>query len=95
MILPRSMTTACQVDNYLYVVGGSTTNDENTSIAKAERMDLSTRKWYSIEDPYYKVCGCALVSIDSNTIIKIGGKSDIFTPCNSIESYDIKKNQWV
>ncbi|CAD8193964.1 unnamed protein product [Paramecium pentaurelia] len=94
MILARSMTSACQVDNFLYVVGGSSTNDENTSIAKAEKLDLTTRKWYSIEDPFYKTTGCALVSIDYNTLIKIGGKCDIFTPCNQIESYDIQKNLW-
>jgi hypothetical protein len=64
-------------------------------MAKAERLDLTTRKWYSIEDPYHKVSGCALVAINETTLLKIGGKSDIFTPCNSIETYDTKKNQWV
>lgn len=83
------------MDNFLYVVGGSSTNDENTSLAKAEKLDLTTRKWYTIEDPFYKSTGCALVAIDYNTLIKIGGKCDIFTPCNSVESYDIQKNLWV
>ncbi|CAD8162251.1 unnamed protein product [Paramecium octaurelia] len=94
MVLPRSLTSACQVDNFLYVVGGSSTNDENTSLAKAEKLDLTTRKWYTIEDPFYKTTGCALVATDYNTLIKIGGKCDIFTPCNSVESYDIQKNLW-
>ncbi|CAD8207159.1 unnamed protein product [Paramecium pentaurelia] len=94
MVLPRSMTSACQVDNFLFVVGGSSTNDENTSMAKAEKLDLSTKRWQTIDDPYFKCSGCALVAIDKNTLFKIGGKCDIFTPCNSIESYDIQKNSW-
>ncbi|CAK66325.1 unnamed protein product (macronuclear) [Paramecium tetraurelia] len=94
MVLPRSMTSACQVGNFLFVVGGSSTNDENTSMAKAEKLDLNTKRWQTIEDPYFKCSGCALVAIDHNTLFKIGGKCDIFTPCNSIESYDIQKNSW-
>ncbi|CAK65193.1 unnamed protein product (macronuclear) [Paramecium tetraurelia] len=94
MVLPRSMTSACQVDNFLFVVGGSSTNDENTSMAKAEKLDLNTKRWQTIEDPHFKCSGCALVAIDNNTLFKIGGKCDIFTPCNSIESYDIQKNSW-
>ncbi|CAD8116318.1 unnamed protein product [Paramecium sonneborni] len=94
MILARSLTSACQVDNFLYVVGGSSTNDENTAMAKAEKLDLTTRKWYTIEDPFYKTSGCSLIPINHNTIFKLGGKSDIFTPSNTVESYDIQKNLW-
>ncbi|CAD8212694.1 unnamed protein product [Paramecium pentaurelia] len=94
MVLPRSMTSACQIDNFIFVVGGSSTNDENTSIAKAEKLDLNSKRWQTINDPYFKCSGCALVAIDKNTLFKIGGKCDIFTPCNSIESYDILKNSW-
>lgn len=35
-------------------------------MAKAERLDLTTRKWYTIEDPIFKVSGCALVAINNN-----------------------------
>ena len=58
-------------------------------MSKAEKLDLNTKTWQTIEDPYFKCSGCALVAIDHNTLFKIGGKCDIFTPCNSMESYDI------
>ena len=48
----------------MFVVGGSSTNDENTSIAKAVKLDLNTKRWQTIEDPYFKCSGCALVPID-------------------------------
>ncbi|KAM3137707.1 hypothetical protein pb186bvf_010127 [Paramecium bursaria] len=93
MILPRAMTACCQYDDYLYVVGGTTTNDENTSIAKAERLNLNTRKWTSISDPQHKCSGCSLVH-HGKYLVKIGGKTDIFTPCNQIELYEISKDNW-
>lgn len=36
----RAMHSLCQLGNYLYAFGGTSTNDENACISKCERMDL-------------------------------------------------------
>lgn len=78
----------------MYVVGGTQSNDENNSIAKAERLNLSTRKWQTIADPQYKCSGCCLAQ-GGRSLVKIGGKVDIFTPCNYIEVYNLQSDNWV
>jgi len=76
-------------------VGGTTSNDENSSIAKCERLDLEKKSWSSIPDCKMKTSGCALVALRNRYIVKIGGKIDIFTPSTGIEVFDVTENRWV
>lgn len=91
----RAIHGICQVKDQIYVVGGTLTNDENSSISKAERFDSHNMRWTPISDCKYKTSGSCLVAYKEKNIIKIGGKLDIFTPCTSIEVYDIAQDIWV
>lgn len=95
MSVPRAIHGICQVKDQVYAIGGTLTNDENSSLNKAERFDLQSQRWTPITDCKYKTSGSCLVGYKDKYIIKIGGKLDIFTPCTSIEVYDISKDTWV
>ena len=93
MAHPRALCSAVFYNNSVYVVGGTVTNDENGSMNKCERFDLHSCRWSQISDCKVKSCGSAL-TVFNEKIIKIGGKTDIFTPCSNIELYDPLKDRW-
>lgn len=95
MNITRAIHGMCQLGDMIYTVGGTMTNDENSSLNKAERFDTSSERWTSISDCKYKTSGSCLVASKDKHIIKIGGKLDIFTPCTAIEVYDIARDLWV
>lgn len=91
----RAIHGMCQLGDMIYTVGGTLTNDENSSLNKAERFDITSERWTSISDCKYKTSGSCLVGSKDKHIIKIGGKLDIFTHCTAIEVYDIARDLWV
>lgn len=48
MITNRAMHCACELNGFIYVVGGTTTNDENTSISKV--YFLLNKKIFRLKD---------------------------------------------
>jgi hypothetical protein len=76
-------------------VGGTIANDENSSIAKCEKLDLETKVWSALPDCKVKTSGCALIAFKNRFIFKIGGKIDIFTPSTAIEAFDLTEGRWV
>ena len=91
----RAMQGVCQMDNQIFAISGTQTNDENSSFKKCEKFDLITRVWSPIADCLVASSGCVVVPFNQRYIVKVGGKINLFTPCNVIEFYDIYDNEWV
>jgi hypothetical protein len=83
------------LDKYIFAISGTQTNDENASMRKCEKMEIKTKVWTPIADCLVASSGCVAIPFNDKYIFKIGGKVNIFTPCNVIEVYDIYKNAWV
>jgi hypothetical protein len=79
----------CALDNYIYAVGGYTTNLQLNS---AERYDLSTNQWSFISSMESPRSALACVAWNEY-IVAIGGYNGTEFLA-SIEKYDPKLNRW-
>ena len=90
MISPRAGCRSVSLNNKIYVIGGSLHTGQTTDIV--ERYDPYFNKWESCANMLEKRSKPG-VCVLNNLIYVIGGEKD-GNILNSIESYDVIKNEW-
>ena len=93
MLSKRQNFGACVSAQYVYVAGGTVTQDQQSASVLCERLDVRSQKWEKVPDCLYPSSGASLCDVNG-FIFKVGGMSNYLTPQNGIEFFDPAANLW-
>lgn len=91
MLHKRADHSLVYCDGYIYAVG-SFANEKFRS--SCERYSIENNKWEKIAKMTSARSGVGLTVFNDNYIFAFGGRDNLNSSLNKVESYDIKKDTW-
>eukprot|EP00746_Dinoflagellata_sp_MGD_P089979 gnl/MRDRNA2_/MRDRNA2_35500_c0_seq1.p1 gnl/MRDRNA2_/MRDRNA2_35500_c0~~gnl/MRDRNA2_/MRDRNA2_35500_c0_seq1.p1 ORF type:complete len:495 (-),score=99.97 gnl/MRDRNA2_/MRDRNA2_35500_c0_seq1:332-1816(-) len=93
MSIARSACAVAASEDLVYVAGGKSSNEAQSVVASAERLNTKTKLWEALPPMKYERSHCAAAMLHSMLYV-IGGCSSDGTPIAVCERFDPKTSCW-